>query len=123
MPRHAENVKIKIQFAIYNLKFAMVMFDTSRDILNVVLAVCSVLVTVFLVWTLYYLAQILRNANRVATSVRLKLELVDKILNLVKDKMEKGASHLGLIADSAIKLVSYFIERQAEKPRRRATKQ
>lgn len=94
------------------------MFDTSRDILNMVLAVCAILLTVFLVWAVYYLGKIFRDASRVASSVRLKLELVDKILNLVKDKMEKGASHLGLIADSAIKLVGYFIERQTERPRK-----
>ncbi len=92
------------------------MFSTSRDVLFVVLSVCTVAVTVFLVWALYQLGQILHNANRVATSLRLKLELIDKILNLVKEKLEKGASHLGLIADSAIKLVGYFIERQAERP-------
>lgn len=92
------------------------MFDSSRDVLFIVVSVCTVAVTVFLVWALYQLGQILRNANRVATSLRLKLELIDKILNLVKEKLEKGASHLGLIADSAIKLVSYFIERPVERP-------
>ena len=95
------------------------MFDTSGDLLNVVLAASVITLTVFLVWALYQLGQILHNANRVATSLRLKLELIDKILNLVKEKLEKGASHLGLIADSAIKLVSYFIERQVEKPPKR----
>lgn len=92
------------------------MFDSSRDVLFIVLSLCTVAVSVFLVWVLYQLGQILHNANRVATSLRLKLELIDKILNLVKEKLEKGASHLGLIADSAIKLVGYFIERQVEKP-------
>lgn len=92
------------------------MFDTSGDLLNIVLAASVIILTVFLSWTLYYLLQILRHANRVATSVRLKLVVVDRILDLVKDKLEKGASHLGLIADSAIKLVSYFIERQVERP-------
>ncbi len=93
------------------------MFNTSGDILNLVLAACAVILTVFIVWAVYYLGKVLRDASRVATSVRLKLELVDRILTLVKDKLEKGASHLGLIADSALKLVGYFMERSHEKPK------
>ena len=98
------------------------MFDTSGDILNMVLAVCAVTLTIFIVWTLYHLLNVLRNANRISTSVRLKLEVVDRILELVKDKLEKGASNLNLIADSAIKLVGFLIERQAEKPKRASKK-
>jgi len=92
------------------------MFATTRDLLNIVLAASVIILTVFVCWAVYYVGKIFRDASRVASSVRLKLELIDKILNLVKDKLEKGASHLGLIADSAIKLAGYFIERQVEKP-------
>lgn len=95
------------------------MLNTSGDVLRIVFAVCVVALTVFLCFTLYYLLKILRDFNRMTASVRSKLELVDKILNLVKDKLETGASHLGLIADAAIKMVGYFIDHQQEKPRKR----
>ncbi|MDD5109805.1 MAG: hypothetical protein PHI63_01140 [Patescibacteria group bacterium] len=91
------------------------MFDTSRDILNMVLAVSAIVLTVFLTMVLYHVYKILRDASKVTTSFREKLDLVDKILNLVKDKLEAGASHLGLIADSALKIVGFFMERQGEK--------
>src|SRR3989338_20630 len=98
------------------------MFDTSGDILNMVWAVCAIVLTVFLSIVLYNVYKILRDASKVTTSFREKLELVDNILNLVKEKLEKGAGHLGLIADSTIKLVSFFMERQAEKPKSRRKK-
>jgi len=54
----------------------------------------------------------LRNASKMTASIREKLELVDKILKLVKDKLEKGSNHMALISDSVIKLVGFFMEKQ-----------
>jgi len=55
---------------------------------------------------------IMRNANKMMTSARQKLELIDKILKIVKDKLEKSSSHLSVIADSAIKLAGFMIDKQ-----------
>ena len=46
------------------------------------------------------------------TSARQKLELVDKILKIVKEKLEKSSSHLSVIADSAIKLAGFLIDKK-----------
>jgi len=53
------------------------------------------------------------------TSIREKLETVDKILKLVKEKMEKGSNHMAVIADSAIKLVGFFMEKQGKKSKKK----
>lgn len=47
-------------------------------------------------------------------SIREKLELVDKILNLVKEKLEKGSNHMALVSDSVIKLVGFLMEKQSK---------
>ncbi|MAF24349.1 hypothetical protein CL634_02000 [bacterium] len=60
--------------------------------------------------------QIMRNANRMVLGIREKMETVDKILDLVKDKLEKGSSHLGMLADTALKLTGYFLADSKKKP-------
>lgn len=88
------------------------MLVTSKDLLLVVISFCILWFTVFVCWAMYYLIAMLRHASKMTLSLREKIEAIDSILKLVKDKLEKGTSHIGLIADSAIKLVSYFVEKQ-----------
>ena len=88
------------------------MLETSKDLLYVVIAFAILWVTVFFCWALYYVISMLRNVSKMAISIREKLELVDKILKLVKDKLEKGSNHMALLSDSAIKLVGFFIDKQ-----------
>lgn len=91
------------------------MFETSKDILNLVLAVSIGLVAVFSCWVIFYFAMILKNANKMVFSIREKMELVDKILKLIKEKLEKTSSHFGMVADSVIKLVGFVMDKQKEK--------
>lgn len=88
------------------------MLESSKDLLNVVIAFSILWFTVFLCWGMYYFISILRNANRVTTSIRQKLEVVDNILVLVKDKLEKGSNTAAVITDSVIKLTGLIIEKQ-----------
>ncbi len=90
------------------------MLETSKDLLLVVLAFCILWFTVFVCWGLYYFIAILRNFSKVTSSIREKLETVDKILKLVKEKLEKGSNQVAIIADSVIKLVGFFMEKQGK---------
>ena len=64
----------------------------------------------------------LRNTNKVMSSIREKMELVDDILKLVKEKLEKTSSHVGMLADSAIKLAGYFVEQKRKSPTKKKGK-
>ena len=88
------------------------MLETSTDLLKIVIAFCVLWFTVFICWAMYYLVMMLKDFSRMTRSVREKLEVVDKILKLVKDKLEKGSDHMAILADSAIKLVGFFMEKQ-----------
>ena len=63
---------------------------------------------------MYYVIKMLRNISQMTVSIREKLELVDKILELVKDKLEKGSNHMALLSDSAIKLVGFLIDKKSK---------
>jgi len=88
------------------------MLETSKDLLFVVIAFCILWFTVFICWGLYYFISILRNTSKMTVSIRQKLELVDKILKLIKEKLEKGTNHMALVSDSIIKLVGFVMEKQ-----------
>jgi len=98
------------------------MLETSKDLLLVVIAFCILWFTVFVCWSMYYIISMLRNASKITISVREKLELVDKILKLVKEKLEQGTNHMAVLADSAIKLVGFIMDKQkkgADKKKKR----
>jgi len=88
------------------------MLESSKDVLLIVLAFCVLWLTLFMSWGIYYVVMMLRNTNKVMTGIREKMVLVDSILKLVKDKLEKTSSHMGMMADSAIKLAGYFVEQK-----------
>jgi TRAP-type C4-dicarboxylate transport system permease small subunit len=96
--------------------------DSSRDILNIVIAFCILWFTVFLCWMMYYFISMLRNANAMVKSVKDKMEMVDKILKLVKDKLETGSSHLAMLSDTALKIAGFVMDKQAGKSKRRKRK-
>lgn len=54
----------------------------------------------------------LKNVSKMTVSVREKLETFDKILKLIKEKLEKGSSHMAMVTDSLIKLVGFVMEKQ-----------
>lgn len=91
------------------------MIESTKDIFWLIASISLGLATIFFCWGVYYLIMILRNFHRLVHSIRAKIDLIDRILQLIRDKLEKTSSHLSLIADSLIKVVGFFIERQKEK--------
>lgn len=87
------------------------MIETSQDILYIVIAFSVLWVTIFFCWMLYYFIVTLRNVSKMTLSIREKLEMVDNILKLVKNKLEKGSNHMALLSDSAIKLVGFLMDK------------
>jgi len=98
------------------------MLETSSDVLRIVIAASVGIFTIFVCLAIYYVVVILRDFSKLSTSLRLKLELVEKILNLVKDKMEKGSNHMAILADSAIKLVGFIMEKQKNSSQKKKKK-
>lgn len=71
------------------------MFDTSKDILYIVLAFCSVWLTIFLCWALYYFAMTMKNANEVISEIRDKVHAIVKALDYIQEKLDfvSGGMH------------------------------
>jgi uncharacterized protein YoxC len=82
------------------------MFETSGDILNLVIAISVLLFTVFLVWTIYYvlasLKKVYKIVNELDKGVKKALETIDTI----KEKVNKSTSYLYVAGEVAKKVVN-----------------
>ncbi len=94
------------------------MFNESIDFLWLALALAILILTSFLCWVLYYIAQLLKQANQTVMEIRHQVErvegLIDKIESMVgsfHDKFASTGAALGVIA----KGVQYFFQRKADK--------
>lgn len=92
------------------------MFETSKDILYYVLAFCILWITVFICWFLFYVVSIIGSVRKVIKGIQEKLEKVDELINLVKDKVEHSATYLPLIVEGIGKLVDYFKDKKNNQP-------
>lgn len=96
------------------------MLVTSKDLLLVVIALCLIWLTAFSCWGIYYLVMILRDFSKMTASIRKKMEMLDTVLKLVKEKLESTSLSLGLLVDGVSKIVKYFQNRQkAKKPQKK----
>ena len=81
------------------------MFDTSKDILYLIISVSVGLIAVFSCLIMFYVAMIIRNFYKIAKDLKTRIEKFETAL-------ERSATHLGLIVDIAKEAVKYMIERK-----------
>lgn len=62
------------------------------------------MVSIFLSWALFYVVQLLKNANSIIERVTSTLEKVDEILTLIKEKMGSAGTYMA-VAMSAVKKI------------------
>ena len=81
------------------------MFETSRDLLNIVIALCLLWLTIFIAWFIYYLVMIMRQAFKTVKEMRSRLHKIDELIKTLKEKIEHSSSYLMLIGEGIKKLV------------------
>lgn len=90
------------------------MFDTSKDILYLVISFCVLWVTVFLCWMFYYLMRLLRNANQITEEFRVRLQgLMDSVTH-IRSKVEQMSGLITLITSGAAGLAKKVITKKAD---------
>ena len=81
------------------------MLDTSKDILNIIIAASVGVFAIFTCYAIFYFAQILRQSFKIIKEARDRLDKVDTLIKTIKDKIEHSTSHIILIAEGMKKLV------------------
>ncbi len=98
------------------------MFETSKDLLHIAIAVSVIGFTVFICWAIFYFAQILRQAFKVAKEMRERLHKVDEVIQSLKEKIEHSTSYLLLIGEGIKKLVEVVKEHTGKEKKKKVRK-
>jgi formate hydrogenlyase subunit 3/multisubunit Na+/H+ antiporter MnhD subunit len=77
------------------------MFETSKDLLNIVIAISVLLLAGFLSWLIYYMAMMMREFFQVTQEMHSKVKKVDEAVKSFTDKIEHLASYI-LLAKEGI---------------------
>jgi len=85
------------------------MFETSKDLLFVVLSLSIFWFTIFLCWLLYQAARTLRNINKIAEILTEKLELISEAVTFMRDRVDHLSSKMGVVSSMLSGLVEKFI--------------
>ena len=88
------------------------MLETSKDVLNIVIAVSVFGFTAFVCWTIYYFARIMQQFFKIAKEMRDRLHSFDLFLQAIKEKAEHTTSYLLLISEGVKKLVDVIKDRE-----------
>ncbi len=89
-------------------------FDSSKDILFIVIAVCIGWVTIFLCWMLYYVTKILKNTSQIIEEFRTRLQGLLDAVNYVRDKVENMSNILTMITSGVGGMVQRVVTKKAE---------
>ena len=90
------------------------MFQTSSDILNLVLSVCIIALTFFLCWGIYYFVVAVQKWYKITKQVEKGVEEVEEIIFTVKEKLHGSAAYLLTLGDVAKKVFDYVKEKKEE---------
>ena len=85
------------------------MFETSKDILNLVLAISVVGITVFICWLLYYIIASIRKLHDVVNLFQKTLNSANEVVENVKKRLKSSSTHL--------KLIGMLVQKVAEEVR------
>lgn len=88
------------------------MFQTSQDLLYIVLSLAIIWFTVFLCWLMYQAGRTLRNVNRIVEAALEKMEMISTAVEFIRKKVDGMSSHLGAVSGIASGLFEKFVVRR-----------
>ena len=105
------------------------MFETSKDILYLALALSAVIFTFFVCWALYYIVMMLKKTHAVInevtgliSSIKEKLERLEGLFNSLEEKIKNSANYLPLVFKGVTELVTYLKGKKENKRKTKKTK-
>ncbi len=90
------------------------MLETSKDILNLVLAISIIGITVFICWLLYYFIASIKKLHDVISLFQNTLKSLSELVDSAKKKLKDSSTHL--------KLVGALVQKIAEEVRNKTNK-
>jgi len=88
------------------------MLETSKDILNIVIAFCVLWFTIFVCWVIYYLAMILKRIHSVMETFTKTLDAVRHFFENAKDKVNNLTSTINTAIQVGQRVANYVSEKK-----------
>lgn len=93
--------------------------ESSRDILNLVIALSVFLVSFAIAWFIFEIAVIVRRMRKLVDGLQERLAKIDEAIHSIKDKLGSTAASLGFLAEGAKQIINFVIEKKMERGRSR----
>lgn len=97
------------------------MFETSSDVLNLVLSICIIALTFFLCWGIYYFVVAVQKWYRITKKIETGVDEAEKIIFTVKEKLHGSAAYLLTLGDVAKKVFEFVQEKRSQSKARPKT--
>ncbi len=94
-----------------NSYFVNIMFETSKDFLNIAIGASVAIVAVLSCFAIYYFARILAQLFKITKEMRERIQKIDEVIKTLKEKIEHSTSYLLLIGEGVKKLVEVIKDR------------
>ena len=91
------------------------MLDTSKDVLNIIIAFCVLFFSFFLCWVIYYIAMILKRIHSVMETFTKTLNAVTGFFEIAKSKVNNIGSTISTAIDVGKRVADYVSEKQESK--------
>lgn len=105
------------------------MFETSKDVLYLVLSVSIGLLTAFLVWGLYYIVMLLRRGYAIVREIsdliihiKNKLDRLEHLFDTIEEKLKNSASYLPLVMKGVTEIIEFIKNKRAARSTRKTNK-
>lgn len=91
------------------------MLETSKDLLNIVIAFCVLWLTIFICWVIYYFAMILKRVHSVMETFTKTLEAIRNFFDHAKEKVNNFGATINTAVELGKKVVDYVQEKKDKK--------
>ena len=83
------------------------MFETSRDVLNLTLALCCIFISVFLCWLLYYMISTIKKTHDVINFFSKTIVSINEFFSELKQKTHSSMAYFRLFGVLTEKFINY----------------
>lgn len=91
------------------------MFDSTLDILYLIIAIAVAALTFFLCWLMYNMISIFRDVRSTIQLVEDRVKQIDGLIESVRDKLTNSSMYLSMLLKSVTSLVSFVQQRKTKK--------
>ncbi len=84
----------------------MEIIQTSRDILNIIIAISILTLTGFFCWLLYYFIASVRNIFQITNDLKKNLDKLKELIEVIKQKIHTAFSFVSFLDESVEKVKS-----------------